>query len=94
MNFARQWYDKRTAVVTVSDVESNSVVSKIERSAAGNDFSLAREEHAVVLRPWRDMARPALLSDLDELIRETFKSHGAVVLNYKYLNLNLNFIFI
>ena len=64
----------------VSNVESNSVVSKIERSAAGNDFSLAREEHAVVLLPWRDMARPALLSALAEFIRETFKGHGTVVL--------------
>ena len=79
-NLARQWYDKRTALVTVSDVESNSVVSKIERSAAGNDFSLAQEEHAVVLLPWRDMARPALPSALSELIRETFKRHGTVVL--------------
>ena len=32
----------------VSDVEINSVVSKIGRSAAGNDFSLAREELACV----------------------------------------------
>ena len=55
-------------------------MSKIKRSAAGNDFSLAREEHAVVLLPWRDMARPALPSALAELIRETFKRHGTVVL--------------
>ena len=80
MNFARQWYDKRTALVTVSDVESNSVVSKIERSAAGNDFSLAQEEHAVVLLPWRDIARPALPSALAEFIRETLERHGTVVL--------------
>ena len=56
-------------------------MSKIERSAASNDFCLAREEHAVVLLPWRDMARPALLSALAEFIRETFKGHGTVVLN-------------
>ena len=54
----------------VSNVVSNSVVPKIERSAAGNDFSLAWEEHAVVLLPWRDMARPALLSALAAFIRE------------------------
>ena len=63
-----------------SNVENNSGVSKIKRSVAGNVFSLAREKHAVVLLPWRDMARPALLSALAEFIRETFKGHGTVVL--------------
>ena len=74
MNLARQWYDKRTALVTVSDVESNSVVSKIERSAAGNDFSLAQEEHAVVLLPWRDMARPALLKCSRRIYQGNFRT--------------------
>ena len=55
-------------------------MSKVERSAAGNDFSLSREEHAAVLLPWRDMARPALPSALAELIRETLERHGTVVL--------------
>ena len=72
-------YGKRTAVV--SNVEINSVVSKIGRSVAGNDFRLAREEHIVALLPWRDTCKAYPVNALAELIRETFQRHGMPTLS-------------